>query len=701
MDVEPMADRFGFPYFPGRTFKGLLKESLKEVMEIMGYDDSVIESKLSTYFGKEGGEAAATLQFRNLIIPGADQMAQAIGSLKERNLAFQPHRIKTHYTMEVMQTAVESTGVAKSRSLRNYRVVKAGTKFVGEIVSSKDLDDTEQELFTYAFRQLRHAGTRRNRGFGAITVTPIFEPESVGDGKSGSQPELDEQGAFSSVTGVLRVTIKTLSSTILPMLTGDQNTVSSEIYISGTRIRGLVADLCIQTLNDRGNAHLDPKFYNAVLSDQIRFLPACPRGFSPLPLNIHRKKGQTIEKPINVFEVEEGIQTRNVGGIGRLEAGKVIGHQITKQSHFHNSRPDRTAGKSQENTENEVGGIFYYEGIDEGHLFEGYILGPASTIKMIQGLAQTPRTMTMGKSKSTQYGDIELHFQATNALPGSPLDANLSAVYMHCVSPLVLFNEFGHPIPDITTLTNTLKNSLGISGLKNTNVINVAAGFRAQETWNRQWDSRTGKIPSFKEGTVFQLGLEGGLGEAVIEKMREIERMGLGEMRNLGYGWVRFGPPEMEELEATTSGSQHRSIQTLGILTDLLESYEEECLNGSVQRAAFDRAVNGKSVTNHLLGRLEQQLEKFEAESPTGAIKKFGEWVEALGNKQAGNALKRSKVKFDLTQIEEEVTRMLQKTTEGAPMSKEDSARKAKLVIMGWKAYLRMVRIANKKGGSN
>jgi CRISPR-associated protein Csx10 len=73
------------------------------------------------------------------------------------------------------QTAIDETGVARAHSLRAIRVAKKGCTFCGQIRVESD-DQSVVDTLALACLNLRHMGTKRNRGFGEIACR-LFESQ--------------------------------------------------------------------------------------------------------------------------------------------------------------------------------------------------------------------------------------------------------------------------------------------------------------------------------------------------------------------------------------------------------------------------------------------------------------------------------------------------------------------------------------------
>lgn len=697
IDADPVTTPDGFPYFPARTFKGLFREAVQEVLEIQG-DHKKSRAIVTELFGKADGDDAALLKFRNLYLNDWDAIRKHLPKYKTAEaLAFDPSRITAHYTAEVAQTAIKNDGVAQDRSLRNFQAIKPETTFEGSIEFDNDKVLAYNDILSRAELQLRFAGTKRNRGFGKVSVKldipTVFKSESFPPSSTSAQNQK---------ISALQITLTTASATVLSAITGDQNTVSSDSFVCGSRVRGLLAEKLIQLLKPGKNAHDNDLFHKAILSGLLHFRPAYPTDTKPIPLNIHRLKIDPNDLR-DVFLKEnlkdengDDLITRTSGGIGRIEGNVIHKTKTTVSARFHNSRLDRSAGR---NTENDLeGGIFYYEGVDAGQSFTGLITGDTTTLKSLYDQLPQDWEARIGKSKSTQYGDVKITLKPISELPFTPDLATADEVLLHFRSPVVLYNKCGMPAADVETLIEYLEQK-GISGF----VARAATRIENVETWNRQWKSRSGRIPAFGEGSVFLVKPSDEADETWDTGWKNLVKKGLGEMKEQGFGWVeveawdqfpkRLTLPKDSNSDSETpnqnteSGSEVDALPENIALREILEKFNENKQENAVRLHGLQFGEKQKSINNHLLSRLEQKMDAlYQADSGLDTSA-YQEWIEELKDKSAGLALKR----IHLYEPLEKPMKILHGFKGDLPEEK-----KSKMAYLAWKAAFKNMRITNK-----
>ena len=178
VDAEIIHDELGFPYFPAKRFKGLLYESAVEVLEMLelsGLDKKNLPP-LEKIFHRHS-KSDVQLIVPNFYIMQPEKYRKFCAEWrylqKHYGDIFTAADVLKSYTSIRYQTKLEK-GVADKGSLRNLRVLDAGTEFFGTITLLKE-DDGILTLLALAIKNLTCAGLQRNRGFGKIKCTATFD----------------------------------------------------------------------------------------------------------------------------------------------------------------------------------------------------------------------------------------------------------------------------------------------------------------------------------------------------------------------------------------------------------------------------------------------------------------------------------------------------------------------------------------------
>lgn len=165
IDTDIVFDDTGLPCIPAKRIKGCLRDSATEVSEMFNSSGINFPLDIDNTFGKEGQEMPCPVYFSNLLLEDYKANRAWLQYYRDKKILSE-ESIINFFTEIRQQTAInEDTGVAKDRSLRTIRVIKKGHKFTGEIqIEDSSIIDT----LSLACLNLRHIGTKRNRGFGEV-----------------------------------------------------------------------------------------------------------------------------------------------------------------------------------------------------------------------------------------------------------------------------------------------------------------------------------------------------------------------------------------------------------------------------------------------------------------------------------------------------------------------------------------------------
>jgi len=622
VDSDVVFHPSGFPYIPARRIKGILRESMMEVIEMLGCDDQEGEDFIKCFFGVEGAQApTGLLSFGNAYISPWKQIKE---NLIDSGLC--PHHIQAYLTQEIQQTALGEGGVAKKRSLRNYRTIKPleNVFFEAEISCAGELDEKKLDLLQKAVLNFRYLGTRRNRGFGHVKCS--LE-------KSADSAMAEEDLSF----GIsYKVTLKTLSPVVLSRQDGDVNAINTYKYVPGSQLRGALASYL---MNKKGlsveDAHTNSVFYDLFLSGKLRFNNLFYEGVAPLPFHFHRIKGEEEASPLSIFcehKNLKGKNTRAIKGFHRLIKREIDETSMMPESvfFFHNSRPNRAAGRST--SRDTTQGIFYYEAIDEGQQFKGFIEGEEKVMSVFAQEFPSKFEIKLGRSRSAQYGSVEVEIepmQTETEKVSSP--QNLYTLELQ--SPLALLNDNGFPELSLSLLQRELTDLLGT----NIAVKKAATSTKWVESFNAAWFAKSGKFLAWEEGSSFLIESTQSLPK-IISIGRFADRgMGRGLIRkfdlNAAYSWKESSVMEEQGKPLRETG--------LDILDEIVKEARKAEEHNKIRTEAVDAALNlrgTRRLNNHQIGRLEMMFHQVKNQV------EVENWLRNVKNKPLGEALMKAKL---------------------------------------------------------
>lgn len=173
IDSDIVFDDIGIPYIPAKRIKGCLRDAAREACVML--DSAGIDKKtrnkeneyviIETAFGKPGDKESAPVFFSNLMINEYETNQLWLKHLAKTYKVLSRDSIISTFTTIRQQTAIDDDGVAGPHSLRTIRVLEKGLCFNGTVRIFTD-DQDIIKILALGCLNLRHIGTKRNRGFG-------------------------------------------------------------------------------------------------------------------------------------------------------------------------------------------------------------------------------------------------------------------------------------------------------------------------------------------------------------------------------------------------------------------------------------------------------------------------------------------------------------------------------------------------------
>lgn len=161
VDETVMKDKNNLPFIPGRTIKGLLRDSLTDLVEF----GSVTHEQLSGIFGSEENLFSGECFFSNASL--SNEIQQTL--LDNKNKAYIPFLYR-----KITSTAIDTeSGIAQSGSLRKIEVTIPLSVY-GEIYFK---DNETKDLLLTGMKMIKRLGCSRNKGFGRCDFSFIKEED--------------------------------------------------------------------------------------------------------------------------------------------------------------------------------------------------------------------------------------------------------------------------------------------------------------------------------------------------------------------------------------------------------------------------------------------------------------------------------------------------------------------------------------------
>lgn len=430
-DSLVIKDKEGFPYIPGKTMKGLLREAGENYLSL-----SKELSSANSFLNLFGFFDDKKMDHEALIGDAFFSDAVMNNSTKEE--------IKEHkeYLFHRISSTKMAKGVAVKNSLRTTEVV-IPSQLTGEIlnISSEEMAKT----IVKSTGLIKYIGTNRHRGLGRCEITAHYQ---------------EERHETTKKSDSLNFKCTLLSDVIINQnaaTSGNQLTLD---FIPGSNFRGIAAS----TFFKEGAA--DQKQHTIFFSGLVRFgdaHPSCGNSRSlRIPASFYYPKGECVfadeitqrsgckvfvhhqlpEKATILNKEEEEVQLKQcregfIGFEGENAYVVNLNRSFAIKSAY-SPKERRSADKK----------MFGYESIEKGLelFFSVYVDDTCKEYKteIIQSLVGVKR---VGRSRSAQYGLVRIEQIESYTSPQSEMDTpfnkNLYAIYAD--SRLIFLDSSGMP----------------------------------------------------------------------------------------------------------------------------------------------------------------------------------------------------------------------------------------------------------------
>lgn len=495
-DIAVCKNEQGLPYLKGSTLKGLVRESVENLVEWTGLSKQLPKE----LFGEEEWEGVTDerrIQFTSL---------QLLNPPKDSQICYQNR----------VFTALEQ-GTAKEGSLRMAACIRAGFAFGGQICCAQE----DEEVVRQAFAGVKWLGTLRSRGFGRVAFA------------------LERVALVQPVGGILNATclryrLRTLLPVMIPNLSKSYgNSSETRGYLPGSVIRGMVLSQLAQQ---------QPEWFEenrrVLLSDETRFLNAEPVGApGALPAIMGFYGDKTGDEVISVLNADVmGKKRIGLGTNCSLEGDTV---------RFWSSRTSSAMRLNQRTEAKEEKALFQVRYLEQNQEFEGYIILPEASFAGAIGEVLRGRVW-IGADRYQGYGECEVTNLESVVQPdwiqqyGYRKQSEVgTTLYLLLMAPTAMYNAWGE---NCGLDLDWLKEQLGVEKLEIQVCSTAMACFGG---YNRTWKCRTKWERMYDRGSIFKITCEKETPR--LEALQKIQNEGLGMRRAEGYGQVLFLRPELFE----------------------------------------------------------------------------------------------------------------------------------------------------------
>lgn len=519
-DMEIQADECGFPYYSGRTLKGVLREQAEWYMQCLP-DDPKLKDALYKLFGKTREDNNESLRF------GKAKLGDTIYDFAKQQSV--DKRDIFHALTEVRSmTSIDQTGIVKKGSLRQARVMKPGYVFYAPIFIQGELNDSEQKLLETAVKLVRHIGLMRHRGKGEVECKiKWLETEQQKPATS------VQQGPFYDLTIHLHEPLK------ISHVLGTSDSTHALRYIPGYVIRGAMIHAYLQSTGTSPN-ELDTGFIFA--PDHVQFW----NGYLELEGN------RTLPFAHHLFESKD--QSKEAAGKRKVynaldEASmKEIRDRspvrVSRNVMAINSEHTLLVGKvnTTSSLHTSVNGSDHRERHNQSQLYRYEAIAPQQTFRsavvvvgdhpFTQWLSrQTALTLWLGGARNSGYGRVTVHLSVSDQSPEQPVLTNVQnakELYILATSDWIVRDDQGRPTSSLDE--QWLGEQLGVSIKLETQVVNtqLSGGYISL------WRAYQPMVSAVQSGSIFRYSITAGTLDPI--KLARFMERGVGARVNEGFG---------------------------------------------------------------------------------------------------------------------------------------------------------------------
>lgn len=616
VDRQVLRDEEGFPYVPGKTLTGILRDAAEWIADTRDAAEKGDRWKrvLIGLFGEQpethGGTSGEP----------ASGAAVGIGSaeldrgLRDYLLGAEEGGMNLREALFTVRPGVKidsKTGRALEDHLYSTERVRGCVLYSPVKYPNGALSEDGKKLLDDAVRAVRRLGGKRRRGGGRCRLDWCDRSDSTGDHAAVS--EFPEDGAVE-----LAFRLRTRQPVVINKVTLG-NFVRSEMTIPGV---SLLPWLMYEVLAPLGEVFLRAAILNGELSVG-NFLPEMGGELSlPVPLCLAKKKES--EEMLNrlVSLPEAGIQMKDLRTGYVCVAGEGMRHGSVESRSL--MRTHNTVEDERQRPTEQVGGLFTYEAIRAGQVFRGTVRMSAGVWKrvrshpeVLKGLACSE--LSIGQSRKDEYGAVSLEYISANtAMPegwfwSSDLLKGGGKHYLvvYLLSDILIRGKFLNYSLSLDDLKGALSTALNVEledvPDEDWEAVEGQEGVRKsplggshghclrmgrRESWQTRWTLPRPSLSYFQAGGVLLFRVKDPEEwNKNKDRARALVEQGLGDRRAEGYGRVLLNPPFLCGERSGVEKLEPREEPRRSLSSELPDCAEDKALVLALAEGVFKRQV--------------------------------------------------------------------------------------------------------------
>lgn len=525
-DVELQIDEQGFPYFSGRTLKGVLREEAEWYNQHLPRHER-LDAELVRLFGKCDEDNRDSLRF------GDAKCSDALYDLVKQKQIVAPE-VTLALTEVRSMTRIDETGKAATGSLRQVRVMKPGYILYAPLFINRDLTKKEKTLLETSVKLVRHVGLMRHRGKGEVRCRLRWLDVPAPVTSRTSERELARY---------YELTIHVHEPLKISQVLGTSDSSQTVTYIPGSVLRGALIHEFLHSIGEQPERLeteivLNPQhvqFWNGYLAvEQKRSLPFALHLFEPKDQAKMSKQLRDIYDSLDeqqIYAIQRLSPVRVSRDVMLLQPGEeLVASKVRTTSALHVS-----VNGSANRSRNEKINVYRYEAIAPGQTFKAvvYVSGAHRFARWLS--EQTELTLWLGGARNSGYGRTTVRVEPLEQSPEQPNLAELQQarqLYVLATSDWLIRDEHGRFVSSLDA--KWLGRQLGVELVWKEQMIAT----RMSTGYVSLWRAYQPSVQTVQAGSVFRYEIQSGTLDA--DKLIRLMERGVGERINEGYGRLIF-----------------------------------------------------------------------------------------------------------------------------------------------------------------
>lgn len=624
VDMDIQTDEYGFPYFSGRTLKGVLRrEADWFVSHLSGEKKSCFKKAVCSLFGEGDQKGGHQANYDSLKFGEARVSDQLQEMVKEYDLSNQD--ILHAMTFVRSMTSIDrETGTGKEGSLRQARAIKKGYTLFAPVFTTRALKEQEKELLETTVKLLRRIGMMRSRGKGAVTCQLHWRDKEQREDKSSVQVTLDERTTY------IGVNIYTEEPLKINDVTRTSDSTKALNYIPGHVLRGA---LIHAYLGEYGYSHHNNELETETIfnDDLIQFwngyLKIDGKRSIPFPDHLYETKessrsSETSKEIYNALDKErfkcivDKAPVRVSEDMMVFSDDGLVSSSVKKESSLHLALRNNKSDSQ----------LYRYEGIASEQIFEAVIKAKTDHDFVKWLLERKERTLWLGGARNSGYGRSLVSFSLLDKHPEESLAHEVSDVkelYVLATSDWLIQNEHGQYVHALDE--DILSRALGGKVKLKEHVVNTSmtGGYISP------WEAYRPMVRSVKAGSIYKYKVKEPIDKS---KLKSLMEKGIGQRRNEGFGRLLILPSwPYEKLEK-------EKVLELG--SDSVIRQHSEQVQAKREKQQFIQDF----LTYELASEMERQVNQWYAsiKEHFDTLQQQGRSWSSLTSTQIGNLLEQT-----------------------------------------------------------